>query len=347
MHKLSIVIIEDEPIVMAGLCSIINSQCSEWAVVGTADNGHQGLKIVQELKPDIILTDIRMPYLDGLELIKQVRQKDEKVIIIILTGHADFNYAQLAVKYGVLDYILKPSSPKEIISVLERAVSEKARNARITNQDAVLGSEVIEHVKKAGIDNSVEIFMNEADKIGLWSLDVRKAVKIAEKDLIHLIDRLMDDRMISLSHLMELRLHMTGMYKITEIPVFKAFLESFIVKLTGFISFNNNSNILIKKTMDYVNQDITRNVSLKELADKMFLNYSYLSQLFKKETSLNFSEYLVLVRMEKAREMLCDVRLKIYKIANNLGYSSAKHFSNTFKKIYELSPSEYQSLYTD
>ena len=140
---------------------------------------------------------------------------------------------------------------------------------------------------------------------------------------------------------------MTGMYKITEIPVFKAFLESFIVKLTGFISFNNNSNILIKKTMDYVNQDITRNVSLKELADKMFLNYSYLSQLFKKETSLNFSEYLVLVRMEKAREMLCDVRLKIYKIANNLGYSSAKHFSNTFKKIYELSPSEYQSLYTD
>jgi two-component system response regulator YesN len=77
-------------------------------VVGTAANGMEAIELVQKWNPDILITDIRMPGCDGLQLIQAVKEYNPQLEIIIISGYAHFSYAQTAMKYGVGNYLLKP-----------------------------------------------------------------------------------------------------------------------------------------------------------------------------------------------------------------------------------------------
>ena len=91
-----------------------------FSVIGEANNGVEAIELVEDLKPDVIITDIRMPYLNGIELIKQIREIQPTITIIILSGYDEFTYAQTAIHYNVKEYILKPVSKKDFCELLER-----------------------------------------------------------------------------------------------------------------------------------------------------------------------------------------------------------------------------------
>jgi two-component system response regulator YesN len=91
-----------------------------FSVIGEANNGVEAIELVEDLKPDVIITDIRMPYLDGIELIKQIREIQPTITIIILSGYDEFTYAQTAIHYNVKEYILKPVSKNDFCELLER-----------------------------------------------------------------------------------------------------------------------------------------------------------------------------------------------------------------------------------
>ncbi|OGO83528.1 MAG: hypothetical protein A2Y21_09855 [Clostridiales bacterium GWC2_40_7] len=120
-----ILIADDEYFVREGLISGIQWERYGFEVVGQAENGKQALEKIKELKPDILITDIKMPVMNGLELIREVRSLGLQTAIVILTCYSDFEYAKQAIKYGVHEYILKLSAqPEEILSVLNN-VKEK------------------------------------------------------------------------------------------------------------------------------------------------------------------------------------------------------------------------------
>lgn len=116
MYK--IIIVDDEPIIVRGLSQTIPWETYNCKVVGTASNGREGLELISNLKPDILISDINMPGMDGLTMIASLKSQFPNLQICILTGYRDFDYAQRAIHLGVTRYLLKPSKMNELIEAL-------------------------------------------------------------------------------------------------------------------------------------------------------------------------------------------------------------------------------------
>jgi len=128
-----VLIADDEPKIRIGLRNSVNWPELDMEVVGEAEDGEVALEIAKNARPDIILVDICMPFLDGLQLIEKLNDMLKGCIIIVVTGHDEFAYAQKALKLRVFDYILKPVSREQLRSVLNKA-REELINSRNKNK---------------------------------------------------------------------------------------------------------------------------------------------------------------------------------------------------------------------
>ncbi|WP_027295825.1 response regulator transcription factor [Robinsoniella sp. KNHs210] len=107
-------IAEDEPAALEHICTIIQNKCPNFQVVGTAEEGKSALEQLEYLRPDVLITDVKMPVMDGIFLIKRVKEKYPDILSVIISGYQEFDYAQSALYYGVCDYILKPVKPSTL-----------------------------------------------------------------------------------------------------------------------------------------------------------------------------------------------------------------------------------------
>jgi two-component system response regulator YesN len=115
-----IFLVDDESIIRKGILSSINWSETGFEICGEASNGKEALELIPELHPDILITDIRMPIMDGLELATQVRKLYPKIKIVIISGYDDFQYAQRAIRLGVENFLLKPVGATELIEEIRR-----------------------------------------------------------------------------------------------------------------------------------------------------------------------------------------------------------------------------------
>ncbi len=115
---MNIVIVDDEPKIARGILKLISAK-DGYKAVGIFCDAAEALTFIAQNPVDVVITDIRMPELSGLELIQQIRSKNEHIHIVILSGYADFAYAQQAIALGVTRYLLKPTNPDELLGVLE------------------------------------------------------------------------------------------------------------------------------------------------------------------------------------------------------------------------------------
>ncbi len=116
----TILLVDDESAVREGIRNRTPWERYNFKVVGEAGNGIEALEMIEELRPDVVITDIKMPYLDGMELIKEIRRSHPPVTIIIISGYDEFTYAQQAIRYDVSEYVLKPVTSEDICNLLER-----------------------------------------------------------------------------------------------------------------------------------------------------------------------------------------------------------------------------------
>ena len=116
----SVLVADDEPAARKHIEMIITKKCPNYQIVGRVCNGSEALEKMRELHPDVLITDIRMPVINGIDLIKQVVEMKEDTIIVLVSGYSDFHYAQSAIRLGVNDYILKPVVPSELQRMLEK-----------------------------------------------------------------------------------------------------------------------------------------------------------------------------------------------------------------------------------
>ena len=119
---MKVVVIEDEILIREGLCKLMKKMFPEIVITSTAGNGQEGLLCIERDKPDMIVTDIRMPVMDGLEMIAKVQESGIFPKIIVLTAYSEFSYAQQAVKLGVSDYIIKPVVVQEFVQTDRKSV---------------------------------------------------------------------------------------------------------------------------------------------------------------------------------------------------------------------------------
>ncbi|MDR1638452.1 MAG: response regulator, partial [Clostridiales bacterium] len=116
----SVVVVEDEPDIANGLKKLVERLSPECKVVGVAHDGEEGMQKIQYFNADIVLTDIRMPGMDGIEMIKRLKSLGCNAQFVILTGYAEFSYARSAVRLGVCDYLTKPIEEDELSFILHK-----------------------------------------------------------------------------------------------------------------------------------------------------------------------------------------------------------------------------------
>lgn len=125
---MKVMLVDDEPFILQGLQKIIDWDAEECEIVKTASNGLEAYEYIQENPVDMVIADIRMPIMTGLELLEKIRKEiGSQVYFIILSGYNEFSFAQQAMHYSCLDYILKPVQREGLLASVRKAVQEKNR----------------------------------------------------------------------------------------------------------------------------------------------------------------------------------------------------------------------------
>lgn len=120
---MKILIVEDEIIIREGLCKLVGKMFPELQTVGAEENGIEGLRRMEETQPDIVITDVKMPLMDGIEMLSRAQEQGLYPKAIILTAYSEFSYAQQAVKLGVSDYIIKPVIVPEFVQTIRKVIN--------------------------------------------------------------------------------------------------------------------------------------------------------------------------------------------------------------------------------
>lgn len=532
MYK--VIIADDEPKVAQLVKNLIQWEDLGLEHVATAQDGIAALELIKEHRPDIVITDIRMPGYDGIQLIKYAKEIDPGIDFIIISGYQHFDYAHNAIKYGVKDYLLKPLNKNEINGALSKMIERYAERSRqemhyqedikrlkneflqniytgsgaFTLKDADLeqmnrdyGLHFVEGCYRALIikpDFEYRPNSQETMRMLLWKIskivgqnlkDICSEIlwllledrifiivnyraenkKLFRKALNNIIDEchlfrdifkdlavtvsigsvqtslenigqstnevkaaladrivlgsgkiiqydpgLHGERAVEAVITFEKRRKLLDLVEIFDEPKIRKWIEEieeeilrlknvsgqFILDVVNEIleiilfglknhanvgtidkspvnefrealvmqtsirnvfdtmkkymeiilrqiadERKNESNRPIKEAQKYINEHFASAVSLEEVSAFVGFNATYFSTLFKKETGMNFLEYVTIVRIKAAKQLLSDSRKSVLDISHEVGYSDFKHFTKQFKKVTGLTPSEYRKLY--
>lgn len=354
---LKLLIADDEAITRDGLKNSVDWMSLDLELVGCAEHGAAALEIFQSNPSDIVLTDVKMPYMDGLELAKRIKELDSSVMIILLTAYDDFKYAQQAIKLGVFDYILKPIDIDLLIETVSKAVKlkkdELAKPAisYLDQNDLKLyhsekykeilkiQEELVKAVKRSDLSASLSI----VDKAWNEFMKNSYSVNVIKRWIIETIPLFTP---ISIKLEIDPLMALSRLKSVEELYNWSCSAVSFIIDLSSQGKKHKNRRLIdeIYSIIDkeYKNKDLSLNL----IGEKLCITPNYLSVLFKENIGENFSDFLAKYRIEKAKELLVDVKLKIYEISYAVGYTDSQYFSKVFKSITGLTPKEYRERST-
>ena len=165
----SVFLVDDEPIVLEGIRTKIDWESSGFTFAGEATDGEIALSMIHELKPDILITDIKMPFMDGLELSAAIKKTQPWIKIIILSGHDEFDYAKKAISIGIEDYLLKPFTSEDVITSLKKAAAQIDRERTQLSDISKMKEELKTHEKLVQKEFLINLVHGSADMSGLMT----------------------------------------------------------------------------------------------------------------------------------------------------------------------------------
>ncbi|WFR58664.1 response regulator [Anaerocolumna sp. AGMB13025] len=189
---LNILLVDDEPFIRKGLAALIDWEAEGYRIAGEASNGRNALQLMVEEEYDLIISDIKMPEMDGIEFLSYVRNKKiSNARFVFLSGYYDFQYAKTGMQYGCCDYILKPIQKDELLAALRRIMEECRREAGRNKDNKVY--------EKAYLDrNIMALIWGKYDDVNLSY--VKQKLKLTDKvSYLHLEISLRDERFLVLS----------------------------------------------------------------------------------------------------------------------------------------------------
>jgi two-component system response regulator YesN len=347
----TIVLADDEYMIKRSLCKLIEQSGYPYQVVGEAEDGQEAMVLVDQWSPDLLITDIRMPVMDGLECMEAVKASKKSTQIVILSGYDDFGYAQKALRMGAFDYLLKPIKPAMFQSMLERLTEklEESQRAASKRSEWLLYSK--SHL--SALTNQLWVLNSEAVKETLETIhsdfisDNPTAGELMERyaDLITLLTGELES--------LQLEPMKKGILVSEETPVkwpngsqeqlqaVCSLLDEWIEELRSTRKWGTHHHL--HRAVEYMkNHYADADIDLQRVAEVSEVSPSYFSRVFKQEMGVSFVLYLTQLRLEKAKELLADARFKTYEIALQIGYEDYPHFAKVFKKHTGVSPTDYR-----
>jgi two-component system, response regulator YesN len=501
MYKLFIV--DDEKVVIDGLLSVVDWHEHQVEVVGTALDGNSAYDLIVEAKPNIVMADIRMPGLNGLDLIQKVKSVNPETVFIIISGYTQFAYAKRAIELEAIDYLTKPIELDEIIATVKRAIEkydqlrerkeaasklEKYRaqveekhilhslfgypldqilegytscSVLVTDCKSQRTDKLVEMVKLLGslgehhrifsygmedhlvtiyfsfgnneqesefFDKLMSLYKNilahpitgisgtlreittlqqlykealEAFHVGLYlqqevthyrdlvnmndmigssmikrmdqfflgrkidltssgrlidellsysiqeNLTPAKSQYLCFKLINHVFEYVHQEFDINVEAVLqeEKYLIFKQLNQLRTMEEHKVWLLEKIGKLVDYLSDNQMSQKekLLHDVKNYLKENYAQTIGLDEIAGNFHISPAYLSSLFSKNTGVTLFEYIITMRMEKAKELLRTTNNKISDICQQVGYENQRYFNQVFKKNIGTTPGNYRA----
>lgn len=347
MYKL--LIVDDDEIICRGLRSCIPWESHGICVIGQAYDGEEALELVERECPDILLADINMPFLDGMELSCYIRQKYPEIKIILLTAYKEFTYARQAVRMQIFEYLTKPFSNDEVLKSVLRAVAvlekERAYRVKVSKSLESVKKRMQEGVRKRNweqIQEELKVLFERlsegkeknyaAESFRLLEL-LRSAWEATEEPEAY--ERFMEQSGSILNKLMEAG----NLMELAEIA------EKYFGELCDYLELLNTTDIerRVNQAVKYIRENYPNpELSLEEVARTVNLSSSYLGNCLKKYKNISYVNLLNQVRIEQAKKLLGRLDVRTYEVAFLVGYNSSQYFSSCFKKATGVTPGVYR-----
>ena len=366
---------EDELLVRLGLQNSIDWKAYDMELAAQADNGLQAYELFQKVRPDMVITDIRMEGMDGCELIEKIRQQDKECAIIVISCLDDFEILRRMIPYKIIGYILKASmTMDEVNEVLKKSteyLKKIGREGKKTDPEKRSPEKELEKYLLGGsqktgipdqkkIENLLVFSLKEEDQEKINGLamefvydlvrrQLNKAliVKTGEKEFCVFSEKMQknpEDMISRVNHSVEEFLGVRfrvqkGMRKEGEDP--KEFYLRVKEKQPG-AGENGSYDQIIMDAFGYMQEYYQESLSLTDISSVLGISSSYFSHLFKKQTGKNYVEYLNEIRLKAVMEDLKNSDFKIAVIAEKNGFHNFEYFSRFFKKATGLSPVKWR-----
>jgi len=347
-----VLLADDEPL------ELLNLQALFQRAEGTydlrmAENGYQAIDILEQEPVDIAFLDIRMPGMDGIEVLQTIAERWPDTEVAIVSAYGEFSYAQRALELGATAYLLKPFGTAEFYRILQK-VTERHAERNVTKpliqqsllEKALFSPEPIDSdllqsyygflpetvvvMQTSQVELEEQLRKNLTADMGVWapekidsvSVFLAKKEKLAEVQQILLRSKLLHpDEAI--------------LYAIGESSDVRKAYKAALAQL------RENNNTIVQHCLEFIQENYQQSLTLTEVASAVHVSPSHLNRLLKKELGCTFVDILSTTRIEKAKELLKKA-YSIDYVADCTGFSSLAYFTVTFKKVTGQSPTSYR-----
>jgi two-component system response regulator YesN len=364
-----LLIAEDENIARHGLVENVDWIGNGIELTAAAENGMEAYLMAQEFTPDIIVTDICMPVMNGLELIEKLRREMPSIRYIILSAHEEFAWAQQAIRFGVDNYVVKPVDDAELIKTVKAVYLKTEKMRREMFQKNIdyllLKNDCLFMDRYQQLEDQLVLALRffqipEMEEI----LDKIYAMFSGERNLPGTPDAgttIHYYRSVCIRQFVRFREALSvqgsgdifmGMESVIEnelLPIDNSatILSWYRRKLREYANvlvIHNQSRVerVAEQAEEYIRQNYTHDITLNDVSAEVFVSPQYLSRIFHNEKGISFIEYLNRYRIDRAKELLHQKNIPITEVAFQAGYNDYKYFSNVFKKYAGLTPRDFR-----
>jgi two-component system response regulator YesN len=318
---------------------------SNFIISGKARNGMEALECLKDEHFDLVITDIRMPKLDGIGLLKAIKDENLCDCVALFSEYSEFEYAQRGLVLGALDYLVKPVEKKELQRLLARTDEYLTRNNTGSFYYPKAEEENILSLLETNIAGVPKMFLDAAETlVRLTGNDKKPSADILGKFYSNLIYAIFGKypwlSLYAQAGTYEIAFRSTN--GCTPQDYYET-LSKLIALLRSFLFAD--TPVLIRDICNHILENPEACVSLQSAADRFRVNNTYLSNLFKQKTGTRFNEYLTGVKVARAKYNLAHTEKKISEISYDLGYADSDYFNRLFKKYTGTTPSAYRKYF--
>lgn len=380
-----VVIADDEKIILKNLTRIIDWNGLDCEIIGTAQNGQEVMEVFENEQVDLLLTDISMPEMSGIELLKILNKRDNKPVVILISGYDDFEYAKEGLKNNAFDYILKPIDYDELEDCIQRAlhklkeqkvsayeqekyaiyelITSGKADASLSNKQAFYFSIIVKNYKEdieATFTKNKEFLSKWNPNFFVYKLSDKEVIVVVEmahhfineaENIIEVFSgKLLEEGpaqcIISIGKVVEQLFDVKqSVHVAKELLKYENYISGNVLtegRLKKEYKTTQSAGAMMEEALEYIRNHFQTDLGVEQAAEKAGLSVSYFSLLFKQKTGLTFLDYLTNVRMEYACLFLQNTDLKTYEIAEKVGYTDQRYFSQVFKRKMNQTPSQYR-----